>query len=297
MLTLATGLALALAMVSTTCTNLAYSREHDAAAELPPLRMRHPLHSLRLLLDDRRWMRAFLLESGGFLLYAAALALAPLALVQSVAAGGIGVLAYVSARRARRPMSTRELAGVGISILGLFALAVSLVNGGDQSGEGALIDIGIWLAATGALAALVVALGTRVLGKAVAYGVAGGLLFSIGDISTKIATQGGVRFAFVVTLIIGYALGTSFLQIGYQAGGAVTVAGIATLLTNALPIMAGTVILNEGVPSGVLGALRALAFAAVTAGAVLLAHPDAPSRRKEREPAPAGGGTLGAHAE
>jgi hypothetical protein len=64
-----------------------------------------------------------------------------------------------------------------------------------------------------------------------------------------------------------------FLQLGYQSRGALTVAGIATLLTNALPIAAGSVVLGEPVPSGPLGALRILAFAAVTAGAILLARP------------------------
>jgi hypothetical protein len=40
-----------------------------------------------------------------------------------------------------------------------------------------------------------------------------------------------------------------------------------------LPIAAGSVVLGEPVPSGALGALRILAFAAVTAGAILLARP------------------------
>jgi hypothetical protein len=58
------------------------------------------------------------------------------------------------------------------------------------------------------------------------------------------------------------------------AGAALTVAGLATLLTNLLPILAGTIVLQEPVPSGALGALRVLAFVAVAIGAVLLAHPD-----------------------
>jgi hypothetical protein len=62
--------------------------------------------------------------------------------------------------------------------------------------------------------------------------------------------------------------------LGYQKGGALTVAGLATLLTNALPIAAGTIVLGEVVPSGVFGAIRIVAFAAVTLGAILLAHPD-----------------------
>ena len=115
---------------------------------------------------------------------------------------------------------------------------------------------------------------TRPRASAVANGLAGGLLFSIGDISTKLATQGGARIAFVVTLIAGYTLGTTLLQLGYQAGGALTVAGLATLLTNALPIAAGAIVLGEPVPSGALGVLRVLAFAAVCAGAFLIARPE-----------------------
>ena len=226
---LGVAIGLVLAGVSTTLTNVAYLREHDAAASLPALSLRRPLQSLRLLLGDRSWMLGFAMESGGFATYAAALALAPLAVVQSIGAGGIGVLAYASARISGRPLGRRRAAGVAISVLGL--------------------------------------------------------LFSIGDFSTKLATQGGAHFAFVVTLIIGYTLGTSFLQLGYQRGGALTVAGLATLCTNAIPIAAGTIVLHEPVPSGALGALRVLAFVAVCAGAILLAAHDPDTREGSAAPA------------
>ena len=127
-MTVGTAIALLLALVSTTLTNIAYLREHDAAAALPVLSLRRPLQSARILLSDRSWLLGFAMESGGFLLYAAALALASLALVQSVVAGGIGVLAYVSARVARRRLSRHELSGVLLSVLGLTALGVSLAG-------------------------------------------------------------------------------------------------------------------------------------------------------------------------
>jgi len=268
-----TAVALVLALASTTLTNIAYLLEHDAAAALPTLSLRRPLHSVQALLTDRSWLLGFALEGAGFALYVVALALAPLSLVQSVAAGGIGILAFVSARMSHRQLARTELAGVWISMLGLLALAVSLLGGSGEGTGGTTGEILLWLGATAAAAGVALLLGRRFGWSGVAYGIAGGLLFSIGDISVKVATQGGVRTAFAVGVVIGYSLGTFFLQLGYQKSRALTVAGIATLLTNALPIAAGSVVLGEPVPSGALGALRILDFAAVTAGAILLARP------------------------
>ena len=285
-----TVIALVLALASTMLTNAAYLREHDAAAALPCLSIRRPLRSAALLLHDRGWLVGFAMETGGFLLYAAALALGSLALVQSIAAGGIGVLAYLSSRVTARRLSPRERSGALLSVLGLAALGVSMAGGSVGGHAGSIVAIVLWLGATAAAALIVLALRRQALSVAVANGIAGGLFFSIGDVSTKIATEGGARAAFVVTLIVGYAVGTALLQVGYQAGGALTVAGLATLLTNALPILAGTIVLHEDVPSGGLGAARVIAFAAVSAGAFLLAQPDQPARRPATQSATAASG-------
>jgi len=269
-----TGIALFLALVATTLTNVAYVREHDAAAALPALSLRRPLHAVEALLSDRSWLIGFMLESVGFALYVAALALAPITLVQSVSAGGIGILAFVSARVRRQRLGRHELAGVLISMIGLLALAVSLAVGTREGSGGSTLEILLWLGASAAAGIVALALGRRFGALAVAEGITGGLFFSIGDISVKVATQGGSRAAFAIGVIVGYALGTLFLQLGYQKGGALTVAGLAVLLTNALPIAAGSVVLGEPVPPGVYGAVRIFAFAAVTLGAILLARPD-----------------------
>src|ERR1700751_1583792 len=130
---------LVLAPASAMLINIAYLREHDAAAHLPVLTMRRPVQSARLLLGDRSWLLGFAMESGGFLLYVAALVLAPLSLVQSISAGGIGVLEFASARLARRRGTRRELGGVVLSVLGLVALAISLVGGNASEGNGEIV--------------------------------------------------------------------------------------------------------------------------------------------------------------
>src|SRR5215471_11353244 len=164
-----TAIALVLALASTTLTNIAYLRQHDAAAALPALSLRRPLHSARVLLTDRSWLFGFGLEGAGFSLYVVALALAPLALVQSIAAGGIGILALASARISRRRLGRFELAGVFVSMLGLFALAVSLAGGGTGEGTGGeIVEILVWFGAIAGAALVALALGRRFGALAVA---------------------------------------------------------------------------------------------------------------------------------
>ncbi|MFY9580118.1 MAG: hypothetical protein WAQ33_12415 [Gaiellaceae bacterium] len=171
-------IALFLALASTTLTNVAYLREHDAAAALPALSLRRPLHAVEALLTDRSWLAGFGVESGGFALYVAALALAPLTLVQSISAGGIGILAFASARLGRRRLGRHELAGVLLSMLGLLALAVSLTGGSSEGAGGSTFEILLWLAATAGAAIVALGLGWRFGALAVAEGLAGGLFFS-----------------------------------------------------------------------------------------------------------------------
>jgi hypothetical protein len=278
-----TALGLALALVSTTLVNLAYVREHDAVGELPPLSLSRPVRSLQLLLADRGWLAAFAMESGGFVLYVIALRLAQLALVQSITAGGIGVLAVATARLGHRTLTTIERAGAGVSIAGLLFLSLSLAGGVQQGARGDLVEIGLWLGCTSAAALLVLGVGRSLVGAALADAVAGGLLFSCGDISTKIATEGGARVLFAIVAIFGYVLGSSLLQIGYQRGTALSIAGVATLLTSALPIAAGSVLLHETPPGGAQGVLRVVSFAAVVIGAILLGRPRRRGQRGDVE--------------
>jgi hypothetical protein len=89
-------------------------------------------------------------------------------------------------------------------------------------------------------------------------------------VTTKTTVTGGEHVYFI--LVACYGLGTVVLQAGFQHGNALVTAGIATLFTNALPIVAGMTIFDEPLPSGALGAVRICAFTLVIVGAVLLAR-------------------------
>ena len=100
---------------------------------------------------------------------------------------------------------------------------------------------------------------------------------------TKAVVSGGSRILFVPGMILFYSFGTIVLQLGFQKGAALTTAGIATLFTNALPIIAGTTLYDEPFPNGHLGVLRGLAFALLIAGGALLARPKDESTVDELE--------------
>jgi hypothetical protein len=265
------ALALTATLASSCALNVGYLLEHGAVGKMPPLTIRAPLTTLRRLLGSRRWLLGFAIESTGWALFVLALSLAPLALVQATAAGGIGILALLVSRVTHIPLSRHERLGVAIAVGGLVLLGISLAGGhGEGTGAGHL-SVGLWIAASAVAALVSVQLLSGRIGAAPAYGIAAGLLFAAGDIATKGAVEAAHgHLAFIAALIAAYAFGTLVLQAGFQRGSALTTAGIATLLTNALPIVAGMTIFGEPLPEGWLGAVRIAAFAAVVVGAVFL---------------------------
>jgi hypothetical protein len=267
---LAAGLALALG--SAGALNWSYFVQHGVASALPPLTPRRPLASLRLLFGNLRWFVGFSVGIGGWLLYVAALTLAPLSLVQACSAGGIGLLALLVARVGGVSLARRERRGVEVSVLGLALLAASLAGKVEHGGRGTWGGVGAWIGVSLVAAALAAGPLARRLAGGAGLGLAAGVLYAAGDVATKAAVHGGSRLAFVPVLLTCHGLAFVALQLGFQRGGALATAGVATLFTNALPIAAGTTLFSEGL--GPLAPLRVLAFAAVVLGATLLARPE-----------------------
>jgi hypothetical protein len=262
-------LGLGLALISAVAVNWAYALEHDAASQLPPLDLRRPVELARTLLGSPAWLRAFALESAGWGLYVVALRISAISLVQAVSASGIAVLALVGAHGKIHTIPRRQQAAVVIAMVGLLLLALSLRGAHQVDRVPSFLGVVVWLGACGA-GALLVLRGLPSWVPSARYGLAGGLLFAVGDISAKLVGYGGTWLLAALTLLAGYAAGTSLLQAGYQRGGALTTAGIATLTTNAVPIVAGFVLFGERLPRGTAGALEIAAFSSIVLSATLL---------------------------
>ena len=279
-MTVAAGLLLALA--STAAINGGFYLQQQSASRLPPLSVRRPVHSLVALFRNVRWTVGFFLGIGGWVLYVAALALAPLSLVQAASAGGIGLLALLARTQARR-----ERVGVGLSMAGLLLLGVSLGGGAAAGTAGSIALLVLWLGCSLAFAALAAFPGSRLLAPGAGLAAAAGVLYAAGDVGTKAAVHGGGRLAFVPALLACHGLAFVALQLSFQRGGPLATAGVSTLLMNSLPIVAGFVVFAESVPGGVLGGVRVLAFALVVLGAAALGT-HGTAERARGEPAAVG---------
>jgi hypothetical protein len=264
------ALGLALAVASAVAINGGYFVQHGAATGLPRLTLRRPLHSLALLFRDVRWVVGFFTGIGGWVLYVIALKLAPLSIVQAASAGGIAVLAVLVGRLTRR-----ELLGVVVAAGGLVLLGLSLIHGAAPSGRGAWLSVALWIAVSLAAAAFAAGPLGSVLAGGAGLGIAAGILYAAGDVGTKAAVSGGARLAFVPALLACHGLAFVALQLGFQRGSALATAGLASLWTNALPIVAGTALFAESLPGGARGIARIAAFVCVLVGAVMLARPEA----------------------
>jgi hypothetical protein len=257
------GAGLVLALLSAFALNWGWLEQHGATQELPALSGRTPVRSLRLLFGNRTWLVGFVVGLAGWAFYVAALALAPLSLVQATSAGGIGILAALAHRRGH----AAQWPAVYVAVAGLGLLAVSLVGGAPKSTTVSLGALIAWLSASAILAAL---LGVR--GSGAGLGLAAGALYAAGDVGTKAAVHGGAWLLVVPVVLAAHGAAFVALQIGFQRGTPLATAGTSTLLTNALPIAAGVALFHEHLPGGALGVLRVIAFASVVVAAAMLAR-------------------------
>jgi hypothetical protein len=260
-----------LALLSTAALSYGFYLQHAASGELPTLTLRHPVRSLAALLSSWRWLAGFITGLGGWALYIAALRFAPLSLVQAASAGGVGLLALL-VRLGGGRLSRQELLAVAASVAGLMLLGLSLSAGTAHAAQVTWQTPLAWTLVSLLLAAAAAVPVAAVLRPGEGLAIAAGLLYSAGDVATKAAVD-GTRPVLVFWALLPVCHGLAFvaLQLSFQRGSTLATAGVSTLLTNALPILAGLTVFAEHMPASTAGLMRGLAFAGAALGAALLA--------------------------
>jgi hypothetical protein len=271
---------LTLALLSTAALSYGFYLQHAASGRLPPLALRHPVRSLAALFSCWRWLAGFVAGLGGWALYIIALRFAPLSLVQAASAGGVGLLALL-VRLGGGRLPRQDLLAVAASVGGLMLLGLSLPAGAATAARVTWAAPLAWALVSMLLAGAAAVPAAAVLRPGAGLAVAAGLLYSAGDVATKAAVGGtGPALVFWGLLLVCHGLAFVALQLSFQRGTTLATAGMSTLFTNVLPILAGLTVFSERMPGGAAGLLRGLGYAGAVLGATLLAATSAAQRRR-----------------
>src|SRR5947199_7856997 len=118
------GILLALGCALT--TNVGFLYKHRGASQVPSVDICKPLRSARNLFGSRLFALGMLIASGAWIFHVAAMAVAPLSLVQSVLAGGVVLLAVMAEPVFGLCIGRRQWIGLAMTTLGLMLVGVSL---------------------------------------------------------------------------------------------------------------------------------------------------------------------------
>jgi hypothetical protein len=275
------GIALALACAAT--ANVSMLCKHRGANQAPTVCIRSPLRSAAALFRSRWWTIGFGIAAIAWIFHVAAIAVAPLSLVQSVIAGGIVLLAFPAERYFGCKLGRREWTGLILAAVGLGFLAVTVPasQGSADYSVGALIafesaaiGVGFAMLASGALGE------DRHAGHGILLGGASGLLIGVSNVAIKALTETmGSGMTFLLspwTLVAALAGFGAFFALakGMQLGEAIPVIATASVASNCSAILGGVVIFGDPIGGDVIeGVARGAAFVAVIAAAALMPGP------------------------
>src|SRR3712207_3391681 len=125
------GLLLAVATALTSIVGFLY--KHRGSVDAPPVEFSRPISSSLALFRSPWYVLGMAIAIGSWGLHVAALALAPISLVQSTIAGGLVLLTVVADRMFNHDVSKREWIGVALTAIGLAFLAATLSGTGDEA--------------------------------------------------------------------------------------------------------------------------------------------------------------------
>jgi hypothetical protein len=274
-------LALACAFVA----NLGFFYKYKGANSVPKVQALHPIRSAIRLYSSKWFCLGMLTATASWGLHVAALALAPMSVVQVALAAGVVFIAVMAERLFGFEVGKRQWFGLSLTAAGLVLLGLTLPamhgahshfsNAGMISFEAGLFFIGGLLI-----------MGPRMGGPVEHHGVmlaaAAGILFGVSDTAIKaltgitgsgglvgLATSPWLAVALAASVVAFYASAR-----GLQDGDAVPVIAVTGTAANIAGIAGGILVFGDPMAGSALGVtLQALAFVLVIVASAMMPAP------------------------
>ena len=270
------------ACLSALAANLGFFYKHRGANEAPDIDVRR-LVSTGLTLWKSRWFAiGMLMGAVGWVFHTAALAVAPLSVVQVVLAGGIVLVAVLADRVFGIPVQRRQRVGLGLTAVGLALLVVAMPSVHTAHSTFRVAVLTLFEGGLIALGVLLVLGGQHQRGahlRGALLGAAGGILFGVCNVAIKattgvLAAGGSVLTPWVAVAVCASVAAYFVSARSLQEGAAVEVIAITSTAANVVGILGGLVVFGDPIATDPLGiAVEVIAVTMVLLAAALLPAP------------------------
>jgi hypothetical protein len=282
-MTLYLGILLALACAFV--ANLGFFYKYRGANAAPKVEMRHPLRSAAALFSSRWFTVGMLVAAGAWGLHVAALALAPMSVIQVALAAGVVLIAVMADRMFGFEVGPRQWLGLWLTAAGLVTLGLTLptMHGAHSNFSApAMISFEAGLFGVGGLLIMGPRIGGPVEHHGMMLGAAAGILFGVSDVAIK-ALTGIVGAHGMLGLLLSPWLAVALLASilafyssarGLQDGDAVPVIAVTGTAANIAGIAGGIVVFGDPMPGSAVGIVfQSVAFVLVLVAAALMPAP------------------------
>ena len=276
-------LGILLSLVCAFATNVGFLLKHRGACAAPDVSLRHPIASAVGLFRSKWFTIGLLVAIVAWVFHVAALALAPLSLVQAAISGGLVFLTVLAERFFGCNVRPRQWAGVGLTALGLVLLAITLPGGDGTHSNYSLAGMIAFESALLALGTFLVL--SPKLGShehhGVMLGIAAGILFGVSDVAIKAMTGSvgsdgvaGFLSPWLLTCVVASVIAFYASARGLQKGDAVPVITATSAAANVTAIAGGLSVFGDPLPGSTLGiVVQVFAFLLVCIAAALTPAP------------------------
>jgi len=277
-------LGIAFAAACALATNIGFLYKHRGACQAPAVDVRRPLWTARQLFSCKLFAIGFLIATGAWVFHVAAMAVAPLSVVQAVLAGGIVMLAVIAERSFGMRISRRQWGGIALTAVGLLLLGLSLpaVHGAhSRFSVPAMVAFEGVLLVAGAVLVMGPRIGVATRHHGFMLGAASGILFGVSDVAIKaisgeVGAHGplGLATPWLLMAVIASVAAFYASAKGLQDGDAVPVIAITGTAANVAGIVGGIVVFGDPMSAHpVMLAVECAAFVLVLGAAWLTPAP------------------------
>jgi multidrug transporter EmrE-like cation transporter len=252
--------------------------KQKGAVRAPEVEWRHPLRSTVGLFRSPIFVLGCVVATTSWGFHVAALALAPISIVQAVIAGGLVLVTVLGDRIFGHTVTRREWIGVGLTAAGLAFLAATLEGTVDEA-HSDYDELALYVVLVGSTVAALV-LAARGVASGPALAVSAGLLWGGSDITIKALSDhtdlglGVLLHPFALVILVWSLVGLLVSARSLQLGPVVPVIALTSATANVLTIASGPTVFGEPLPEDP-GALlvRLAAFALVITAAAMTPPP------------------------